>query len=219
MNTRRRFPILGAAIIAISFFLGGLFWIRYANQQQKTEIARLEQLAERLRSETVPLKFMIVKKSESDITVRLRLYDLAGGEISIVERTLPGRSIFIDMLLVPLVSPGGGMASQRSYLAFPYRIFTDTTSPASGTLLFDAYDRKGFPRVLDGVQWTSAERAAIVSAFGAVRAEAAKGEPASAAAGAFGSAVHESLDFSRFDEGVVYKVVCRLRGGVEILED
>lgn len=219
-RAQRRSPILGAAIIALSFFLGGLFWVRYANQQQKIEIARLEDLADRLMSESVPLRFMILEKNDSALTARVRIYDLAGREISVLEKTWPGRSIFIDMLLVPLVSSGRARPPEPSWLAFPYRIFTDTVSPASGTLLFDTYDRDGFPRVLDGVQWTSAERAAIVSAFRAARAEAENGEPATAStAGAFGTAVHESLAFSRFNEGVVYKVVCRVRGGVEILED
>jgi len=216
----RRSPILGAAIIAASFLAGGYLLITDMNGRQKAEIARLESLADKLRSESVPVKFMILGREGGSVKARIRLYDLSGREIAVLEKSWPGSSIYIDILLVPLVSEARQASPGDSYLAFPYRIFTDELSPASGERLFKAYDSGGFPRVLDGVEWSGAERAAIIEAFRSARASEAAGEPATrSSAGAFGSAVHEAAAFAKLSEGVVYKVVCRVKGGVEIMED
>jgi len=217
----RRASVVGALIIAASFAIGGYLWIQDISSAQKARIARLEDLAGRLEAESVPLKFMIVSREDGSVKARIRLYDLRGREIAVAEKTLKGSSLYVDMLLVPLASSGAdGGSADSSWLAFPYRIFTDEVSPASGTTLFDAYDADGFPRVLDGVEWSAAERAAIKSAFKAARESAAAGEPATASSkGAFGSAVHEAATLPRMESGVVYKVVCRVKGGVEMMED
>lgn len=218
---KRRSPILGAAIIALSFAAGGYLWLRDAGERQRLEIARLESLADKLTSESVPLRFMILDREGGSLRARIRLYDLAGRRIAAIERTVPGTSIYVDMLLVPLVSKGERKAvSGDAYLAFPYRLFTDQTSPASGEPLFDIYESDGFPRVMDGVEWSRAERDAIARAYSAARAAEKANEPATGSSeGAFGSAVHEASGLSRFETGVWYKVVCRVKGGVEIMED
>jgi hypothetical protein len=234
---RRRGLALGALIIAASFFAGGYLFIRYAIPGQKAKIARLEDLAERLKAESVPVKLKVLSRDAQGITARIRIYDLAGREVSMIERSWPGGALYVDMLLVPLERPGAsGSAGGTSYMAFPYRIFTDQLSPARGTTLFDSYERDGFPRVMDGlfdsyerdgfprvmdgIEWSGPERAAIAAAYGAARASAAAGEPAtSSAAGAFGAAVHEATGIARLEEGVVYEVVCRVKGGVEIVEE
>jgi hypothetical protein len=215
---------IGVLIIAASFVAGGYLLLQYMGAGQKERIARLEELASKLKSESVPVKFKILSKDSDKIEARVRIYDLSGSEIAVVERSWPGSSLYIDMLLVPLVSEtlsrGSAVPAAPAYLAFPYRIFTDRVSPASGTSLFEAYDRDGFPRVLDGVEWTSSERAAIAAAFKAAKASASAGEPAtSTAEGAFGSAVHEAVGMPSLEAGIVYKVVCRAKGGVEIMEE
>jgi hypothetical protein len=218
---RRRGLALGALVIAASFFAGGYLFIRYAIPRQRAEIARLEDLAGRLKAESVPVKLKVLSRGDQGIAARIRIYDLAGREVAMLERTWPGGALYVDMLLVPLERPGApGSAGGTSYMALPYRIFTDELSPAQGTTLFDAYERDGFPRVMDGIEWSGPERAAIAAAYGAARASAASGEPAtSSAAGAFGTAVHEAAGITRLEEGVVYEVVCRVKGGVEIMEE
>jgi hypothetical protein len=217
----RRGSALGILIIAASFAAAGYIWIRYAVSGQKAQIARLEEIAGRLKAESVPVKFMILSREGGNVKARLRLYDLADAEVSVVEGIWPGSTLYVDMLLVPLSAEAAKAGSAgSSWLAFPYRVFTDATSPASGTTLFDAYDGDGFPRVLEGIEWTGAERAAIISAFKSARELAEAGEPATASQkGAFGSAVHEAATLSRLEDGVVYKLVCRVKGGVEIMED
>jgi len=218
-NERRGSPLLGGFIIVLSFVVGGYFWLQFANNAQKQKIAYLEGISTRLRSETVPLKFMILSREGGEIKARVKLYDLAGREVAAIEKTWPGAELYVDMLLLPVRSKKG-IEGADSWLAFPYRIFTDTVSAASGTLLFEAYDSAGFPEVFRGAEWGAKEEAALKAAFASARKLASSGLPASdSVKGAFGSAVHEVSKLSRFEEGLVYKVVCRVKGGVEIMED
>jgi hypothetical protein len=214
---RRGSPLLGALAFLATIALAGYFWFQHADSAQRQKIAYLEDLSTRLRSETVPLRFMVLSREGGEIRSRIRLYDLRGGEIAVLEKSLPGAELYVDMLLVPLRS-GEGKAD--SWIAFPYRIFTDKLAAASGLLLFDAYDSGGFPEVLRGVQWSAKEEAVLKAAFASARKSAAAGLPATGAAkGAFGSAVHEVSSLSKFESGIVYKVVCRIKGGTEIVED
>ncbi len=215
---RRGSPLIGALVILASFAAGGYFLLQYSNASQKRQIAHLEDLSARLTAETVPIKFMVLSRDGGEIKARVKLFDLKGREVAAVEKSWPGTELYIDMLLFPL-SKGNGAATD-SWLSFPYRIFTDKLAAASGSMLFDAYDEGGFPQVLAGIDWRPEERAAVVACFASARKSAAAGTPATTAAkGAFGSAVHEVSALSKFEIGIVYKVVCRLKGGVEIMED
>jgi hypothetical protein len=217
-TNRRSSRVLGWAIILSSIVLGYL-WMQNATSAQKEKIASLEGLSAKLSSETVPMKFMILSRDKGEIKARLKIYDLSGNEVSVMEKSWAGAELYIDVLLIPVKSQKSD-AKADSWLAFPYRIFTDKVSASSGTMLFDSYDSGGFPEVLRGVTWTTKDEAAIKSAFADARAKAKAGLPAAdAVKGAFGSAAHEISHLASFEEGVVYKVVCRVKGGVEIMED
>lgn len=219
VGSKRGSPLIGAIVVLASFAAGGYFLLQYSNASQKRQIAYLERLSARLTSETIPLKFMVLSRDGGEIKARVKLYDLRGREVAALEKTWPGAELYIDMLLVP-VRGGSDAASTDSWLAFPYRVFTDKLAAASGSVLFDAYDEGGFPQVLAGADWSAKDRAAVSACFAAARKSATAGAPAtSAAKGAFGSAVHEVSALAKFDIGIVYKVVCRLKGGVEIMED
>jgi hypothetical protein len=216
---RRGGSAFGALIVLASFAAAGYLWLQYASSSQKQRIVYLEDLSTRLRSETVSLKFMVLSREGGEIKARVKLYDLTGREVAVLEKAWPGAELYIDMLLIPIRSSNRSEKAD-SWLAFPYRIFTDKLGAASGTLLFDAYDSGGFPEVLRGIQWSADEKAAVIAAFASARKSAAAGLPAtSAAEGAFGSAAHEVSRLSKFDTGIVYKVVCRIKGGIEIMED
>jgi hypothetical protein len=214
---RRGSPVLGALLFLATIAAAGYFWFQAADSAQRKKIAYLEDLSTRLRSETVPLKFMVLSREGGEIRARLRLYDLKGSEVAALEKSWPGAELYVDMLLIPMRT---GSGKPDSWIAFPYRVFTDKLAAASGLLLFDAYDEGGFPGVLGGIEWSPEEKAVLVAAFASARKSAAAGLPATGAAkGAFGSAVHEVSSLSKFEEGVVYKVVCRVKGGTEIMED
>jgi hypothetical protein len=203
-----------------SFALGGYFWMNGISQMQKERIAYLEGLSSRLRSETVNMRFMVLSRDEAGVKARLKLYDLSGKELASIEKTWPGTELYIDMLLLPFSSASDKAERPDSWLALPYRVFTDEVAAASGTLLFDSYDSAGFPDVLGGVEWSPGEKAAIKKAFAKARRLAAKGLPAADSVnGSYGSAVHEVARAAAFETGAVYKVVSRVKGGVEILEE
>jgi hypothetical protein len=222
---RQGSPLLGGIFFLLTIAVAGYFWFQYTAAMQKQRISYLENIGSRLRSETVPVKFMILSREGGEIKARLKLYDLSGREVAVIEKSWPGSVLYVDMLLVPVrggpaPSAGSGAQLAEAWLAFPYRIFTDRLDAASGTLLFDSYESAGFPDVLGGVEWSSTERAGLIKLFSAARRKAAAGLPASdSAKGAFGSAVHEAAQLSSFQVGTAYKVVCRVKGGVEIAED
>jgi hypothetical protein len=216
---RRGSPVLGALVIVASFVLAIYFWIHNASEAQREKIVYLEKLTTRLQSETVPLRFMILSREGGTIAAKVKLYDLTGRELAAIEKSWPGTVLYVDMLLAPARADKSSRSAE-AWLAFPYRIFTDRLPAASGSLLFDSYDAGGFPEVLRGVAWSAAEEAAIKGAFRRARRSAAAGAPAAdSASGSFGSAVHELSELSKLEEKVVYKVVCRVKGGVEIMED
>jgi hypothetical protein len=218
---RRGSPLLGALVFLATLAAAGYFWFQYSASSQKKEIALLVDISSRLRSETVPVKFMVLSRDGGEIKARVRLYDLARREIAVVEKSWPGSELYVDMLLIPFRSEARKRdENPDSWLAFPYRIFTDGLPAASGTILFDTYDSGGFPDVMRGIEWSAKEKAVLASAFATARRKAAAGLPAAdSAKGAYGSAVHEVSKLSRFEPGIVYKVVCRVKGGVEIMED
>jgi hypothetical protein len=216
---RKGSPLIGFVVILASFAAAGYLWFQYSAASQKQRVAYLENLSGRLRSETVPLKFLVLSRDGGWIRARVKMYDLSGREVAALEKSWAGSELYVDILLVPVRSGKDGDKAD-SWIAFPYRIFTDKIAAASGTILFDSYDEGGFPEVLEGLEWSAAERATIASAFAAARRSAAAGLPATTSAkGSFGSAVHEVSELSKFGPGIIYKVVCRAKGGVEIMED
>jgi hypothetical protein len=219
-SSRRGSPLLGLLLFAATLAAAGYFWLKDADSRQRQRITYLEGLSSRLQAETVPIRFMILSRDGGAIKARIKLYDLAGSEVAVIEKSWPGAELYVDTLLVPLGGDRAGSGRGESWLAFPYRIFTDRVSASAGTLLFDAYDGGGFPEVFRGIAWTDREAAALRSVFAAARKEAAAGLPATGSAkGAFGAAAHEVEKLAGFELGVVYKVVCRSKGGVEIMED
>lgn len=170
---------------------------------QKAEIARLEKNIQSLKEEIVPIRFMVLERGAGTVKARVRLYDLAGNEVDLLEMTWPGSELSFDVSVVP--------AAGR-YLAFPRRIFTDRLAPSSGTNLYPRYDRDGFPAVFDGGDFGRFGRKQFVELFQALKEER---EPS----GSFGSVVHDIARIAAFEPGVVYRVVARPKGGIEILED
>jgi hypothetical protein len=219
-GSRRRSPVLGIVIILASFVSAGYLWIQGVDRMQKERIAYLEDLSSRLRSETVPIRLMVLSREEGRVKARLKLYDLSGRELATIEKSWPGSELYVDMLLLPFSSESEKADRADSWLALPYRVFTESLPAASGTLLFDAYDDAGFPGVLRGVEWKPKEEAAIKRAYAKARRLAARGLPASdSEKGGFGSALHEVAKVAGFEPGLIYKVVCRVKGGLEIAEE
>lgn len=170
---------------------------------QRGRIATLEDSILALQAETVPLRFMVTERRDGRIDLRYRLYDLAGEEYAAAELSLQGETLYLDFLALP---------RGDAWLAFPYRIFTERVAPAAGAPLFDAVMGEGRPRSHRGGPFGEAELLELGRLYAALIA----GEPVRSA---FGNAVHDLAELRRFELGVVYKVVARKKGGIEILEE
>ncbi|MCX7025640.1 MAG: hypothetical protein NT080_13645 [Spirochaetes bacterium] len=170
---------------------------------QKAEIRELEATVRRLGAESVPMRFVIEERSPDSMSVLVKFYDTAGGEVGQLEAKLPGRELSVDVLIVPY---------RGAYVAFPYRIFSDSIAPKDGTALPRAYGKGGFPATVP-LPTSEKAKAEITSLFNAV----ASGGPLPVEA--FGNAVHEIGKLAAFETGMVYRVVVRPKGGVEIVED
>jgi len=229
MNPRKMFerpegsrhprPALGILIIVASFALGGYLWKQSLQGLQEDRIAYLEKLPDRLGPETAPLKFLAISRDEGTVKARLKLYDLSGREVAAIERSWPGSELYVDMLLLPFSSVSPRASRPDSWIALPYRVFTDKLPASSGTILAEDYDSGGFPEILRGAAWTAKEEKSISEAYAAARRLASHGLPADSKPGSYGSAIHRTAKAPSFEPGVVYKVVCRVEGGVEVVEE
>jgi hypothetical protein len=172
-------------------------------QSQKEKLVQLKANIAQLKEEHVPMRFKVVGREDGQIVAKVKLYDMDGSEIGAAESTLPGESLFLDFISVPL---------EKKFLAFPHSIFTDAVPARDGIQLFPLYDRGEFPEVFatDGIN--DALKKDLTALF-------AKVKQGSAVNGSFGNAVHDIKEFKTFDEDVVYRVIARLKGGLEIVED
>lgn len=198
--------LLLAAVVALGMFL----------TKQRSIISSLEGRIGAVKATTVPLRFMVLSRSDSSISARFRFYDADGRDVASFERAWNGSELAVDSLLVPV----GGR-----YLAFPVRVFTDAVAPRRGTELFPYYDRDGFPAIYDSETLDDATRAALADLFSKLKT--AEGLYRGDAEGAlekplrnlFGNAVHDLQRFRRFEVGTVYSLVVHSDGGIEILRD
>ncbi|MBL8966071.1 MAG: hypothetical protein JNG85_03620 [Spirochaetaceae bacterium] len=127
--------------------------------------------------------------------------------------------------------PAEGVAERLAgtWLAFPRRVFTERSPARSGFDLAALGERDGYPAAFAAAGLAAAEREAIASVYAAALAALAVPDPAGDQAGppeagapasrAFGSAVHEMAALAGLEPGIVYKIVCRAKGGIEIMED
>jgi len=128
---------------------------------------------------------------------------LEGNEVDLLEMTWPGTELSFDFSVVSVAG---------RYLAFPKRIFTDRLAPSSGTNLYPRYDRGGFPAIFEGGNFSAYSRKKLMDLFRMLKED---GDPS----GSFGSVVHDIARLAAFEPGIVYRVVSRSKGGIEILEE
>lgn len=214
-----------AALAALAY---GSFYL--LTRAQRGRIASLEESIVALQEETVPLRFMVGDRADGRLSLRLRLYDIAGVEYASGDYELEGELLFLDFLAAPF---------GQSWLAFPYRIFTERVAPARGldlsALVMPGYSSAGTaeasPSTAKDDAGASARGAypsypqshaggpfdeAGLAELGRLYAALLGGEPVK---GSFGNAVHDLAELRRFELGAVYKVVVRKKGGIEVMEE
>ncbi|GAB1484461.1 hypothetical protein MASR2M78_32790 [Treponema sp.] len=201
----RGFLFLLLLLVACTLLVTGFVLYR-----QRAIISKLEGRLATLRSATIPLRFMVLSRSDQAISARFRFYDADGKEIAAFERSWNGSELSIDSVLVPLGS---------SYLVFPSRVFTDAIAPRRGTDLFQYYDIEGFPAIYNSTKLDSATKKALSTLFAQVRSSERYDETEAAPKGSFGNAVHDLKRLRGFEVGAIYSLLVRTNGGIEIIRD
>jgi hypothetical protein len=198
MKKRRSFWLV--SLLFLGFLLLTIAIIITA---QRAEIQRLDATIALLKSERVPLKFSVVERRDGAIRARCKFYDPDGNEKAVLESRWVGKELNVDFISVPY---------RGAFIAFPYRIFTDAIPAKNGTFLPPLYDVGGFPSIM-GVLNSTTVREEIRRIFKRI----VDGEELPE--GTFGNAVHDIAQLRSFEIGIVYRVVVRSRGGIEIMED
>ncbi len=188
---------LVALLVLVALGLAGVVRL------QRDRMASLEEAIASLQEETVPLRFMVTGRDGSSVSVRMRFYDLAGREFAMVERTVPGSQLYFDFLALPMYG---------TWLSFPWKLFSDEQAPADGFSLSLVTAPGGVPLTYGG----GALDAAALRELGSLLAALEAGKPVE---GSFGNAVHDVAELGSFETGIVYRVVLRKKGGIEIMEE
>ncbi len=185
--------VLGIASLGISVI----------RSMQKAKLASLEDGIAALQEETVPMRFMVLSRNGTTLSVRLKFYNLAGDEFAAMDTELEGEQLYLDFLAVPY---------GKTWIAFPDRVFTELVAPEAGLDLQPLVAPAMGPRTYTG---GSLDGRALIE-IGTLYSALQSGQPVH---GAFGNAVHDIAQLGSFRVGQVYKIVIRKKGGLEILEE
>ncbi|MDR1429142.1 MAG: hypothetical protein LBI85_02540 [Spirochaetaceae bacterium] len=199
-----RFILVLALLVFFFCLVLGLFL-----ENRKTVIQSLEERLSVLTETTAPLKFMVLSREQGTISARFRFYDTGGKELASFEQSWPGGELTLDSIIIP--------AGTR-FLAFPCRIFTDAVAPGEGTVIFDFYDRDGFPAIYDDPSLDETLRHDLEVFFARARTAADYSDDSEPEPGVYGNAVHDLQHLARFEPGVIYTLEYHASGAVEIRE-
>jgi len=205
--------ILFSLLLVLLLLFGGaavVFWY------QKQVIHSLETRIEEIQATTIPLRFMLMIRSDTEIAARFRFYTPQGKEIASFERSWRGSELVIDSLVVPV---------GKQHFVFPFRVFTDQIAPRSGTLLFQYYDYEGFPGIFESPTLSAESRRLLTVLFQRLKVSegllgtSRDGDLSQRFSKIFGNAVHDIRQLRPFEVGVVYALVAHADGALEIVEE
>ena len=186
---------------------------------QEKEIARLEDQIQYLEEEFVPMKFEILEKKNSDISVAIKYYDMNGKEVGASKLVkLSGNELNFDFEVIKF--------SEKARIFFPSGVYTDTMAQVDETAISGDYEKNGFPAIYEGMKLYDKDgnpldeegveqvRTQLSDYFAVVRKRGAVTQTEQ-----HGVAVHDLKSISEFKKGFVYKVVCHPHsGGIEIVK-
>lgn len=184
---------------------------------QQKEIALLEDQIQYLEEEFVPLKFEVLERKDSQISVKIKYYDMDGNEVGSSDVKVNGDELHFDFQVVQF--------SDKAFIFFPCGVYTDKIAQVEETAVFTAYDDGGFPRIYEGMNFFDKDGnpldeegvSQIKEQLSTYFALVSKGENSSRTE-QHGITVHD-LAISEFKKGFVYKVVCHPHsGGIEIVK-
>lgn len=210
---KNHWPILTGLLLLV---LGTVLLSGCAERQER----RIRELRERianLTSETVAMKIRVDEYQDAQIRVDLRFVNRAGdlvGEVYGI--VLHGEELIVEYVMIPLGN--GSREGPPQYLALPYRVYTDVIPPLDGyvvlPLFFDP-DKDTAPRIFEnGTEPLKENHLREVR-----RLVEPVLENTETAEGIIFVNERRPAGAWSFREGQVYRVVSRVTGAIEILEE
>ena len=183
----------------------GYFIFNAAGCKQKEKIAALEDRINELQAEYVPIRFKILNRENGNIRAALKFYDADGKVINRTTKILEGRELSVDFYVIPV---------KDKYLAFPVKIFTDKIATDNGESLTELYDKEGFPQIFFSKNLDKKLMGGLELIFTKI-----KEDNYSADDKYFGNMVHDIPQLKAYKIGEIYRIVCRTKGGIEVIQE
>ncbi len=197
--------LIGILIIGV-IAAAGYFGFDYLTKKQEKKIAKLEDKIDFLKSETIPMRFKILKKDTANITFAVKFYDQDSIEFTADTISLLGQELSFDFNIVPI--------KKDFNIAFPVKIFTNKMPAKEGVKLFDYYDDHGFPQTMT-INGADEEYINLMTElFGKI-----KDGKTEDIKGIYGSMVQDIAKLNEFQVNHIYKIVIHTKGGIEVVED
>ena len=189
--------------------VGGYYGFEWYKGKQEVKIAKLEDKIHFLKEQTVPLKFKILEKDDTNIKFIVKFLDQDGTEFNLDTFELTGQELSFDFYMVPVKDS----LKNDLQIAFPYKIFTNKIAAKDGQLLFDLYDDEGFPQIFDADGIDDDFVNLMTELFAKIKAGDTEDIK-----GIYGSMVQDVQNLNEFAEGHAYEIIIHTKGGIEIME-
>ena len=188
--------IVGAALI--------FGYFKYIDRQ-KVKIKQLEDKIALLKAENTPMRFKITEKTQDSIKLVIKFYDADDVEINKIVTKLAGQELSFDFNVV---------AIKDYYVAFPSKLFSNLIAASDGMVLYNIYDKNGFPQVFESKNMDSDLKSGLEHLFTKI-----KSDQLDSINQQFGNMVHDIKGLKAFKPNIVYSIVCHSKGGIEIIEE
>lgn len=194
-------------LIILTIIAAGVYYVfNYLNKKQEAKIAKLGEKIGLLKSENIPLRFKILEKKDGYIKVAIKFYDADGKLIKDrIEKKLKGKELSFDFHVFPI---------KDKYISFPCKIYTDEIAPEDGEMLISYYDIESFPQVFFFEGIDEELKIGLSSVFEKIKTGDFNPDDEY-----FGNMVHDLPDFRAYNTDQTYKIVTRIKGGIEVIEE
>ena len=163
-------PFLAILVFLITLGVAALTYPSYLGVGKSKDSPALIGYAEALPQTIAPMRILVLPGPAGSFRLRLKVLDLSGQELSLLERSFQGPGLGLDFVtrrLAPAAKGGTGRT-----LLFPRDLYGygESGEGPDKAILLDVYDRKGLPGIYLGAKApTEAEAKALAKLFASVR--------------------------------------------------
>ncbi len=195
-------------VLIVAIIAAGIFVLNKLVNWQEIRIKKLNEEISSLKEVITPIRYKVINKKDSILTVAVKFYDLDGTQIGKTQKfKLKGNTVSFDFYVVQFGS---------QYIAFPYKIFTDLISPENGTVIYKYYEQNKYPMIYYSQNSNKAFKQGIKALY-----EKIKSGDIQDMKNIFGNMVqnHPKADSSRIDNSTYKIVIHKNVGSIKIEEE